>query len=94
MPPEFECDPERALWKPGRRSFLFMFGAALLAPSLPSRLSAESNTWTSGSLFLRKGDIFTIAGIYIPNTIELQRFMVSSESPNGSAFGLRPINAS
>lgn len=28
-------DPERALWKPGRRSFLFMFGAAIVAPSLP-----------------------------------------------------------
>ena len=28
-------DPERALWRPGRRSFLFMFGAAVVAPSLP-----------------------------------------------------------
>jgi hypothetical protein len=33
--PRFEYDPERALWKPGRRSFLFMLGAAVVAPMLP-----------------------------------------------------------
>lgn len=50
----FEFDPERALWKPGRRSFLFMFGAALVAPSLvevkPEVIVRHSNdyenTWT------------------------------------------------
>lgn len=28
-------DPDRALWKPGRRTFFFGLGAALLAPMLP-----------------------------------------------------------
>ena len=26
---DFEYDPERALWRPGRRTFLFMLGGAL-----------------------------------------------------------------
>ena len=28
-------DPERALWKPGRRSFLFMMGAGIVGAALP-----------------------------------------------------------
>lgn len=37
-------DPERALWRPGRRSFLFMFGAAIVAPSLPD-VQIERPEW-------------------------------------------------
>ena len=33
---EFDYDPEKALWKPGRRSFLFMFGAAAVGSLLPA----------------------------------------------------------
>src|SRR5690242_3695316 len=31
----FEYDPEKALWKPGRRAFFFLAGSAMLAPMLP-----------------------------------------------------------
>ena len=31
----FEYDPERALWRPGRRTFLFMLGGALAGTLLP-----------------------------------------------------------
>lgn len=57
----FEFDPERALWKPGRRSFLFMFGAALVAPMLPE---APKTIWIngrqSGDITLRTGENFTV----------------------------------
>jgi len=33
--PEFELDPERALWRPTRRFFLMGLGAAIVAPALP-----------------------------------------------------------
>ena len=33
---EAEYDPERALWVSGRRSFLFMFGAAAVGTLMPS----------------------------------------------------------
>jgi hypothetical protein len=33
--PEYEYDPERALWRPGRRSFLFMSGIALMGALVP-----------------------------------------------------------
>ncbi len=33
---DFDYDPEKALWKPGRRSFLFMFGAAAVGSLLPA----------------------------------------------------------
>ena len=32
---DFELDPERSLWKPTRRFFLFGLGASLVAPALP-----------------------------------------------------------
>lgn len=31
---DFEYDPERALWRPGRRSFLFLMGGALVGTIL------------------------------------------------------------
>lgn len=43
-------DPERGEWQPGRRSFLFMAGAALVGTALPGwgRLNA-SGLWVRGS---------------------------------------------
>lgn len=38
MPEDYEYDEERALWRPGRRSFLFMLGGAvagLVVPKAP-----------------------------------------------------------
>jgi hypothetical protein len=35
MTDPYEYDHERALWKPGRRGFLSMFVAAVVAPLLP-----------------------------------------------------------
>ena len=51
---DLEYDPERKLWRPGRRSFLFMLGAAaggLLVPKLPlvSELS-DLGPWNVGPL--------------------------------------------
>lgn len=43
-------DPERLLWRPGRRSFLFMFGAAILAPSLPDVVTQEQVLPATGYL--------------------------------------------
>ena len=34
---DFEYDPERALWRPGRRTFLFMLGGALAGTILPGK---------------------------------------------------------
>ncbi len=31
-----DYDPERKLWVPGRRSFLFMFGSAMVGTALPA----------------------------------------------------------
>lgn len=45
---EFEYDPERSLWRPGRRSFLFMFGAAVVGAMMPE-LSGKG-PWNVGSL--------------------------------------------
>lgn len=36
MVTDFAYDPERALWRPGRRSFLFMFGAAAVGSLVPA----------------------------------------------------------
>jgi len=47
MTDEFEYDPEKTLWRPGRRSFLSMMGAAfagLVVPSgvvVPTEVTAE-----------------------------------------------------
>ena len=38
----FEYDEERLLWKPGRRSFLFMFGAATAALITDPALIAQA----------------------------------------------------
>lgn len=43
-------DPERLLWRPGRRSFLFMFGAAVVAPSLPDLPDASLRTITTDAI--------------------------------------------
>ena len=70
---DFEYDPDRALWKPGRRSFLFMFGAALVASMRPEPKLQEfvaDHDWgygTTGYTILRKGDVFTISGVYSVN---------------------------
>jgi hypothetical protein len=36
---EYEYDPGRALWRPGRRTFLFMFGAAVAGTILKPTLA-------------------------------------------------------
>lgn len=65
-------DPEQLLWRPGERTHI-------LAPSNGWRFmgldpSSEPG-WTIGVKRLKKGDIFTIAGMFGLNG-DLQRFVV------------------
>ena len=82
MTDQFEFDPERALWKPNRRSFFFGLGAALIAPMLPDvpippALKAATG-WQTGPVVLLKGDMFTINGVYSIYP-QLQDFIVTAD---------------
>lgn len=91
-----EYDSEKALWRPGRRSFLFMFGAALVAPMLPSfhgPALKTSTCWADSSLSVN--DIFTIQGVYAINpptlceTGVLEKFRVTAV--RGSIIDVRRV---
>lgn len=38
----FEYDPERALWRPGRRTFLFMLGTAVAGAFMPGAAAEDA----------------------------------------------------
>ena len=60
---DFEYDPDKALWKPNRRSFFFGLGAALLAPMLPDLpVDSSGSSCVTGPLMV--GDIITFKGVY------------------------------
>lgn len=93
MSDSFELDPERALWKPGRRAFFFGLGAALLAPMLPDipGIGLVKDPLAPPSPFLKHGDWITIAGVYRPDHPKvLQSFVVWDIGPGPNNYTLRP----
>lgn len=57
-------DPELALWKPGRRSFLFMFGAAIVAPSLPDLPDTDTTVYSVKFLKLTNVGSFSLPIVF------------------------------
>ena len=68
-------DPDRKLWQPGRRSFLFLFSAAIAGALVPvPDVSIKNNAsllaaagWETTSLKI--GDTFTLSGVYRVNQV-------------------------
>jgi len=103
MADDFEYDPERALWKPGRRGFLSLLGCAVASAFLPSlpepgpinfylEPPQPASGWAFAANSLRKGDTFTIQGVFArPNV--LQEFRVTSvvDDANGLTMRLAPV---
>lgn len=56
---DYELDPERLLWRPGRRSFLFLIGAATASLLLENQVVAA--TRMPGKLYVIRGKGFAIA---------------------------------
>lgn len=42
---DFEYDPERAIWKPGRRAFLFLGASAAVGAMLPAGAVKDLGPW-------------------------------------------------
>lgn len=62
MSDEFEYDPEKALWKPGRRGFLSLFGCAVASaflPSLPDKTLGISGWVKDGPILKSEWKIIT-----------------------------------
>jgi len=80
---------QRPKW--GRRGFLALFGAGLAGSVLSTALPdvetmafsygpSEAAMWTQWqSMPLKVGDIFTIQGVFVPNTSDLEEFTVKTD---------------
>lgn len=64
---DLEYDPERKLWRPGRRSFLFMLGAAAVGAVLPGKELFVARGVISG---LPTEDSFSMVEVYDRVTTE------------------------
>lgn len=68
-----------------RRSFLSLCGAAAVGAVLPNRVYFDMGARPAFGTFLRRGDIFTIDGLFARNPITglytpyLQRFVVTAD---------------
>ena len=58
----FEYDPEKALWKPGRRSFIFMLGTATAGILMPSIVGSNPQLAFVAGEDLMAGDIIALVG--------------------------------
>jgi hypothetical protein len=98
MSAHMDYDPELSLWVPGRRRFLFLLGAAVVAPSLPTPLVwPEEHMTDLVPILVRRGCPIAITLTATPVTFAVEGSVngidwVRLAGPGPSAEDVLPVS--